>query len=658
MFAEVAIPKTNLDTLTYSIPDNLISLIKPGSLIKVELRKKQVFGIVIEKSVTTPMSYTKHILEVVETEFLPSDLLSLLVWAKKYYFTDWGQVLNLTLPTSVYKYKPKTSILTSEIESTTKSPNDALSRFPSIRKIIYTLKDNKYKTYLLFNPDNKESIEIYLRLIEESLRLKKSVIILVPEIILTPKFVTRFKEQLGDCLFLLHSGLKLSERKRTWHEIRNKEYTVILGTRSAIFAPVKNLGLIIVDNEHDLSYKEQERHFHYNARDITVVRAQMNNAKVVLVSSTPSCESFYNAQTGKYELAIIPKQTKKIKDKVLLIDMRRSKDKVLSAKLKYEIQSVYDDGKNIVLFLNRRGFARVFSCFECGFIPTCPRCGIPLIFHSDGKTFTCHICKYQDPVFDFCPKCRGSEFTYQGIGTQKIESEIKKIIQNPDILRIDSDAKLIMKPLIEPIKRIKDNEEKSVSIRVNPWLQKKIIITTRLGLSGLDYSRLGLFGIISADTTLFLPDFRAQERTFQELSKIIEQSSPNKECKIIIQSYHPDNFSIYLAVQGNYEKFFKQELETRKNLEYPPFVRLALIKITSPNKNDAEKHAEIIMKKLSNIKNLVLLGPSLEPVSKRPNTFTCQILIKMKHNVLLSNLISYNDLTSDKAKVDIDIDPM
>jgi primosomal protein N' (replication factor Y) (superfamily II helicase) len=652
MFAEVAIPKTTLDTLTYSIPDNLSALIKPGSLVKVELRKKKTYGVVIEVNKTSPIKHTKDILEVNETEFLPSDLLSLLIWAKKYYFTDWGQVLNLTIPQSMYTYKPKTSDTKKEIDSSALPPADQFSVVSTVRKIISSLKDKLFKSYLLYNPDNLESIEIYLRLIEETLRLKKSVIMLVPEIILTPKFVIRFKEQLGDSLFLLHSGLKLSERKRTWFEIRTKEYSVVLGTRSAIFALVKNLGLIIVDNEHDLSYKEQERHFHYNARDIAVVRAQMNNAKVILASPTPSCESFYNAQTGKYEMAIIPKQTKKIKDKVLLVDMRRSKDKVLSAKLKYEIQSTYEQEKNIVLFLNRRGFARVFSCFECGYIPTCPQCGIPLIFHSDGKTFTCHICKYQEPVFDFCPKCRGSEFTFSGIGTQKIESEIKKIIHNPDILRIDSDSEISAAESRRT--RRKNLSELSVSVANS----SKILITTRLGLSGLDYSRIGLFGVISADTTLFLPDFRSQERTFQELSKIIEQSSPNKECKIIIQTYHPDNFSIYLAVQGNYEKFFEQELVARKKLEYPPFMRLTLIKITSSNKNDAEKHAGIIMKKLSNIKNLVLLGPSLVPVPKRPNTFTCQILIKMKHNVLLSNLISYDDLASDKAKVDIDIDPM
>jgi primosomal protein N' len=668
MFAEIAIPKTNLDTLTYSIPSHLESSVIPGTLVKINLKEKVCFGIVIEKNETTTTSYTKDIIEVIDSEFLSKDLLSLIAWAKKYYFAKWGQVLNLTIPQSVYNYKLKPPDLDNEIIYIAPAPTYKLPEFPAIRKIISTLKDNCYKTFLLFNPINNNSVEIYLRLIEENLRLKKSAIMLVPEIILTPKFITRFKERLGDSLFCFHSGLKLSERKKIWHIIKRTDYSVVLGTRSAIFAPVKNLGLIIIDNEHDLSYKEQERHFHFNARDIAVVRAQISKAVTVLASPTPSCESFYNAQTGKYELIKIPGLDKKTRGQILLIDIRRSKDKILSPQLKYEIKSAHTKGKQIVLFLNRRGYARVFSCFDCGYIPTCPQCGIPLIFHSDGKSFVCHICKYKEAVFDYCPKCKGNDFTYQGIGTQKIESEVKQIIHNPDILRIDSDA-------------WKNSKLKTQNSKIS-----RILITTRLGLSGLDYSQLGLFGVISADTTLFLPDFRAQERTFQELSKIIEQSLIKRDCKVLIQTYHPDNFAIYRAVQGDYLKFYEQELETRKKLSYPPFVRLALIKITSSQKNDAEKISGSIIKRLNQNKNLTALGPSLVQVFQprtifpdsesvqttigdrtktskklvrgRPNIFTYQILVKINLNVSLSNLISLKDLASDRVKVDIDIDPM
>jgi primosomal protein N' (replication factor Y) len=669
MYAEIAIPKTNLDTLTYSIPDNLASLIEPGFLVKVELKNKGSFGIVIEKSETTKMGYAKDVLEVVETGFLPPDLLSLLIWAKKYYFVNWGQLLNLTIPQSVYSHKQKLPDTNTDIIYDAQAPTYDLPEFPAIRKIIVSLKNNLYKTFLLFNPapidkaneanqksggiafsqlnnrcgaspDNKNSIEIYLRLIEENLRLKKSAIVLVPEIILTPKFITRFKERLGNNLFPYHSGLKLAERKRTWHELRSRECAVVLGTRSAVFVPVKNLGLIIIDSEHDSSYKEIERHFHYNARDIAVVRAQISKAVAVLASSTPSCESFYNTKTNKYELVTVPKQEQKIKERVLLIDMRRSKNNVLSAKLRYEIKSSYAKNKPCVLYINRRGYSRVITCTDCGYIPYCSNCGIPLVLHSEGKSFICNLCRLKQSAFDFCPQCKGNDFIYQGIGTQKVVAEVKQIIHKPDIFRLDSDT--------EKKSKIKGQKSKLAGV----------LITTRLGIRDLDYSQLGLFGAVSADSTLFMPDFRAQEKTFQELSKIIQESSASKDCKVIIQTYHPDNYAIYRAVQENYLKFYEQEIDLRKKLSYPPFTRLASINISSPILENTKKVADRIEKILSRIKNISVLGPSLVPHPRKPKVQTYQFLIKMRPNQSLSNLISRKELMDDRADVDINIDPL
>lgn len=644
MFAEVAIPKTNLDTLTYSIPDNFCSIIKPGSLVKVELKKKVCFGIVIEKKETSEAKTTKDILELVASDFLPWDLLSLLIWVKKYYFANWGQLLNLTIPQSVYRYIQNSLDAKKEIIYEAQAPTYNLPEFPIVHKIIYSLKNNRYKTFLLFNPLSKNSVEIYLRLIEENARLKKSTIILVPEIILTPKFITRFKERLGDNLLCLHSGLKLSERKRAWYEIRNREYSVVLGTRSAIFAPVKNLGLIIIDSEHDLSYKEIERHFHYNARDIAVVRAQASKAIAVLASPTPSCESFYNTKINKYELVTIPKQEQKIKDKILLIDMRKNKGAVISPKLRYELKSSYNRHKPCVLYINRRGYSRVISCVDCGYIPFCPNCGIPLVLHREGDKFLCGLCKHEQATFDFCPQCKGNDFIYQGIGTQRIVSEVKQIIHNPDILRLDADTK-------------KNSKLKSALGGQNSKLNR-VVITTRLGIRNLDYSQLGLFAVILADTSLFLPDFRAQEKTFQELSKIIQESSVNKDCKVIIQTYHPDNYAIYRAVQGNYLKFFLQELNLRRKLSYPPFSRLALINISSPNLENTNKVADRIEKILSRIKNISMLGPSIIPHPRKPKIQTYQFLIKMRPNQSLSNLVSRKDLVDDRVAVDINIDPL
>ncbi|MEO0083037.1 MAG: primosomal protein N' [candidate division WOR-3 bacterium] len=637
MFAEIAIPRTNLDTLTYAIPDQYSQVISPGSLVLVELKKKKVLGIVVDISETSKITtYTKEILEVVESEFLPQDLLALLSWVKKYYFANWGSVLNLTLPQSVYKLKPKFEVENSAIEYQAKPPTYELPNLPAVRKIINSLEQSQTKTFLLWQ-QTFDAAEIYLRLLEETLRLQKSAIVLVPEITLTPKYIARFQTRLGSYLSVFHSQIKLSARKQIWHKVKNNNLSVVLGTRSAIFLPIKNLGLIIVDDEHDISYKEQERHFHYHARDVAVMRAKITKTIAILASPTPSCESFYNAEIGKYELLTLPKIKPKIKNQVLLVDMRKSSDKIISSKLKYEIKAAYQNKQRTVLYLNRRGYARVITCTDCGYVPTCPQCGISLIYHRES--FLCHICQHRETVFDFCPKCHGSDFRYYGIGTQKIESEIKRFIPKTEILRIDTDALKLAKQKIQDLNTA------------------KIIIMTRLGFRELDFSQVNLFGVILADTTLFLPDFRSPERTFQELSNIIENCSNNKDCKVIIQSFHPDHYAIYRAVQGNYLKFYEQELQVRKKLNYPPFSRLATITIKPSKSNDAQKLSEKIANKLSQINNITVLGPSATPHPRKPQTLTHQILIKTKPNQTLANLINKEELTLDKVDIDINVDP-
>ncbi|MBS4014863.1 MAG: primosomal protein N' [Candidatus Latescibacteria bacterium] len=640
MFAEIAIPNTTLDVLTYTIPDNLASDIRPGSLVKVELKKKKSFGIVIKTTKTTPLSYTKNILELLEINFIPDDLLQLLSWTQKYYFANWGQVLNLAIPKNVYQYMQNVNSAGDEIDYSTKPPTYEFSEFPAVRKIISSLKEHQYKTFVLFNPDNKESAEIYLRLIEESLRLNKSTIILVPEIILTPKFIVRFKERLVDNLLCLHSGLKLSERKQTWYKIRNRACSIVLGTRSAIFAPVNNLGLVIVDAEHDLSYKEKERRFHFHARDLAVMRAQQSKAVAVLASSTPTCESFYNAKCKKYELVSIPKSAHKVKDRVLLVDMRRSKTRIISPKLKYEIRAAYKKGRPVVLFLNRLGFSRVITCQDCGHIPLCPTCEIPLVLHREGKLFTCSLCKHREVAFDYCPQCKGNDFLYQGIGTQQVAADINKIFPKVEILRIDKDSAKLL--------NFKSPMAKLTSV----------LITTRLGIRDLDYSQLGLFGVVLADTTLFRSDFRAGEKTFQELNQIINQCKTNKDCKVIIQTYHPDNYAVYLAVQENYLKFFEQETALRRKLQYPPFTRLALITVSSPYSAVIEKISEHLEQKLQTIQNITVLGPTqIRPVKKKQQ-FAYQFLIKMPAGKSLSNFLSRQNFIYDKVDLDINIDPL
>lgn len=644
MFAEIALPRTTLDTLTYAIPDELKSLAKPGSLVKIKLKNKTTFGIIIEISSVSDTKNTKDILEVLDSQFISPDLLSLIKWAKKYYFASFGQTLNLTLPQSIYQYHPKPG----EKSSIDFSPLEINTQLP-LSNINEHLQTHQYQTFLLYNPFNKDVTSYYLTLIEQTLKLHKSVIMLVPEIILTPKFIADFKKYCPSELYCLHSGLKPSMRKQIWSEIKTKDYTVVLGTRSAIFAPVQNLGLIIVTQEQDMSYKEIERHFHYHARDIAVTRAQLCNAVALLSSPTPSIESYYNAQISKYKLITIPGESAMSGQRkaVRLIDMRRSKTRILSAPLKYEIQSAYHKAKPIVLYLNRLGFSRILTCQDCGYIPLCPACGIPLILHREEKSLSCNLCKYRVSAFDYCPQCKGNDFLFQGIGTQQVAAEVKKLLPQAEIHRLDSD-----------VYRSKEKEEKPMSIRINPWLQKKILITTQLGIRKLDFTQIKLFGVISADTGLFIPDFRAGEKTFQELAQIINQCKTNQDCPVIIQTYHPDNYAIYLAIQQNYDKFYIQELNQRKKLSYPPFSRLASINVSSAKSDSARQIAEKISTKLNSLKNITVLGPSLASHPKKTKMYTYQVLAKLKPNQSLSKLIPRQELIFDKTDIDINIDPV
>ncbi len=551
------------------------------------------------------------------------------------------------MPKSIFQYRYKTENSKTGTNTANQNPTYQLPENPDIRKICDNLSGPGCQTFLIYNQYAQNLLAIHLQLIKHALMLKKSVIILVPEIILTPQYIAKFSEHFSDNLFIFHSGITPVRRKKIWYEIKHTCSAVVLGTRSAIFAPVRNLGLIIVEQEHDASYKEIERHFHYHARDVAVMRSQICQATAVLTSPTPSIESFHNAKIKKYEL-VKPlsngepavRNSKQIA--LRLIDMHRSKNRILSVPLQYEIKSCLKNKKLVVLYLNRLGFTRVITCQDCGYIPLCPICAIPLILYREKNSLTCNTCKHHQFAYDYCPQCKGNNFQYQGIGTQKVAAEIKKTFPRVNIVRLDADSQ----------------KEKPISGSKNLLTENSILIITKLGIRELDYRHLGLFGIISADTGLFFPDFRAGEKTFQELSQIINQCRNMLDIKIIIQTYLADNYAVYLAVQGNYDKFYAKELIQREKLQYPPYSRLAVISVSSSKPNLREKAVAKIEARLDKIKTITMLGPTLSGPSKKTKKPAYQFLIKLQPNQSLANLISSQDLRFDKISVDINIDPL
>lgn len=649
MFADIVIPNTKLDDLTYRTPERLAPSIQVGAAVKVFLRQKQTTGIVVRIKETSTSPYTKEIQAIVESNFCSKSLLRLTNWVSKYYIASWGETLTLAIPRGVYGYKPKKVSETGPISlpASGVAPILTFEQHRAIKKILPNLKNYYFKVFLLYGVTGSGKTEVYLRLIEEVLRLGKSAIVLVPEISLTPFYWERFAQRFAKELITLHSALLPSQRKEYWQRIRNGELRVVIGPRSAVFAPVKNLGLIVVDEEHDPSYKEKDRNPHYNARDVAIMRAKFENATVILGSATPSIESFYNTQSRRYELVNLKSRIdKKPLPKAVIINMKRYKDLVFSPMLKTEISNRLKTDEQMILFLNRRGFARFILCPACGYVPKCRFCGIPLVFHKPEKVLSCYFCKYEIRVFDNCPNCQGTDFLYEGIGTQKVEAELRRIVDKALILRMDKDTT-----------RKRGMPEKLYKSFSNG--QAKILVGTQIVSKGFDFPKVTLCGVISADTALNLPDFRSAERTFQMLTQVVGRAGRGtKPAKAVIQTFYNDHYAIRYGAQQNFLKFYEQEIKVRQQLQYPPFTKLVRIRIYSSDEKTALSIGEDLKDKFKDKKGVLVFGPVPAFRAKKRYTHIFQLLIKIQKDFNFHSLIDRQQLAYTKAKIDIDIDPV
>jgi primosomal protein N' (replication factor Y) len=647
MFADIVIPNTKLDELTYSYDEKLASLIKVGSAVKIELRKKQTSGIVVRIKETSEAPYTKEIKEVIETDFCDQNLLRLTNWVSKYYMASWGETLTLAVPKGVYGYKPKkqSDSISQVIEGL--APTLNLEQHQAVRKILPRLKKNNFKVFLLFGVTGSGKTEVYLRLIEEVLRLNKSAIILVPEIALTPFYIERFTQRFPKELACIHSSLLASRRKEYWQRIRNGEFRVVIGPRSAVFAPLKNLGLIVVDEEHDPSYKEKDRNPHYNARDVAIMRAKLENSIVILGNATPSIESFYNAEQKKYELLNLKSRIdKKPLPKAIIVDMKKYKARVFSPLLFNEILRRLDTDEQMILFLNRRGFSRYILCTACGYVPKCRYCGIPLIFHKPEKSLRCHFCKHDEPIFDTCPNCQGTDFLFGGTGTQKVETDLKRIVHKTPMVRLDHDTTR-KRGELERLYHLFDEGK------------AKILVGTQIVTKGFDFPKVTLSGVISADTALNLPDFRSAERTFQMLTQIVGRAGRGEKLgKAVIQTYHIDHYAVRYGAQQNFLKFYDREIKIRQQLQYPPFTKLALIRIFSSDEKVAQTIGETLKEKFKDKKGVEIFGPVPAFRQKKRRTNIYHLLLKLQKDLNFHTLFDRKDLVFTKARVDIDIDPV
>ena len=545
-------------------------------------------------------------------------------------------------------------------------PTTPLKLNPEQAKALENIVVERGRVFLLHGVTGSGKTEVYLQAIARALEDGKGAIVLVPEISLTPQTVERFKARFSNgplqtLVAVLHSHLSAGERHDEWHKIRQGRAKIVIGARSAIFAPVEPLGLIIVDEEHEHSYKQEEAP-RYHARDVAVVRGQREEATVVLGSATPSMESYHNAKRGKYTLLEMPSR---VDDKrmplVRVQDMRTEKSKgdkgppIFSQRLKDAIHHRLEANEQTILFLNRRGFATSMQCPDCGLVAECPNCSLSLTYHRREQTLRCHICGHQDRAPQCCPneKCRSPKIRFHGLGTEKVEDVLRKLFPSANVCRMDSDA----------LKRKDDFRRILGDFRRG---KIDILVGTQMIAKGLHFPRVTLVGIVYADTSLHLADFRAGERTFQLLTQVAGRAGRGDvEGEVVVQTFSPVHPAIQFARRHDYEGYFEAEMEFREQLRYPPFTRAAMLTLRGRSEDKVKFSADHIKRELEklipDLSDLVIAGPAPSPLLRAENFYRYQIMLRLGQMSVLSRHLALIDaqLTlPDDVTLTIDIDPV
>ncbi|WP_124727667.1 primosomal protein N' [Staphylospora marina] len=484
------------------------------------------------------------------------------------------------------------------------------------------LRKGRFHSVLLHGVTGSGKTEVYLQAIEEALRLQRESIVLVPEISLTPQMVKRFKGRFGDQVAVLHSGLSAGERYDEWRKIRRGEVKVAIGARSAVFAPFRRLGLIIIDEEHESSYKQEENP-KYHAREIAKWRAREHGAVLVLGSATPSLESYVAARTGGHEWVRLEKRVHgrplpRIEVVDLREELRTGNRSMFSGVLRREIEGVLRREEQAVLFLNRRGFSTFVMCRECGESLMCPHCDISLTFHRTNRTVRCHYCGHAEPVPAACPGCGSRHIRHFGAGTQRVEEELTRLFPGIRVIRMDVDTT-----------GTKGAHERLLSAFGEG--RADVLLGTQMIAKGLDFPGVTLVGVIAADTMLHLPDFRASERTFQLLTQVSGRAGRHERPgKVVIQTYSPEHYSIALAAAHRTEEFYREEGRLRKRHDYPPFCGLFTILLSHPDRvkllRAGQELARFIGGRLPG--DCRMLGPVPAPVPRINDRYRLQLIIR------------------------------
>ncbi len=535
----------------------------------------------------------------------------------------------------------------------------------ALQAVTHSLDSAVFTTMVLHGVTASGKTQVYIEAIDHALQKGLGAIVMVPEIALTPQMVRRFRSHFGDRVAVFHSRMSPGERYDSWRRTWEDKHQIVIGPRSAIFAPIRKVGLIVVDEEHEASYKQNDLTPRYHGRDVAVMRAKLNNAVAILGSATPSLETFYNARVNKYTLLSLPSRIDDVPmPEIHVVDLRRepktigSKDPIIFSRLLREkIDEKLHRGEQIILFQNRRGFATLCKCTSCGYIARCENCDISLTFHLRGRVLKCHYCGYQRKAPERCPDCQGTDIFMRGIGTQRIEEELHALFPGVASVRMDMDTT-----------RGRYSHDKILTQFSRGEFQ--ILLGTQMVAKGLDFPRVTLVGVISADSELLFPDFRAGERTFQLLTQVAGRAGrKDKKGEVVIQTYTPDHYSIFYVRSHDYEHFFKAEIKDRRELDYPPYSRMINILFRGAHEDQVQRVARQYCAGLVPAGHFRMLGPAPATLSRIDNQFRYQVLlISAKQNdpggqktrdAVRSAIVQFREHhRSRDVQVSIDVDPI
>lgn len=713
----VELSNKNIDRVfDYSVPDCFLDKIKLGIRVKVPFGKMELEGFVVEVKDSSDIE-VKDILDVIDDEaILNSELLELgkkmqedtlstliscyQIMLPKALKAKNGQVINKKFDTYYYLNKDivcygklsasqekiinlcmeKEFVLRKElVDISLSSLNTLIKKNILLEKKLehYRLSYNEkiepkkeltndqksvvdevlantgYFPYLLFGVTGSGKTEVYMELIEDALNKGKTSIVLVPEISLTPQMVLRFQKRFGDNIAAIHSALSDGEKYDEWRRIVSGEAKIVIGARSAIFAPLNNIGMIIIDEEHSDSYKQDDSNPRYNAKDIALLRGKYHNCPVIMGSATPSLEVFARAKKGVFKLLELPNRINgKSLPHINIVDMNEMISKTkghFSPVLLEAISARLLKNEQIILLLNRRGYSSFVTCKNCGYTFKCPNCDITLTYHKSSRTLRCHYCGYGTKVYDTCPECHEKSINDLGVGTEKIEEELNKLFPESKILRMDFDTTSRKGMHEKMIKDFKNHEY-------------DILLGTQIVSKGLDFDNVTLVGVINADTSLNIPDFRSSETTFSLLAQVAGRAGrSDKEGEVIIQTFNPEHYAIQYTKKHDYLGFYNREMSIRRELKYPPYYYICYVKISGKdNKYIYEESLKITKLFHNKLINMIILGPSPCTIFKLNNIYRYGIILKYKKDEDLREVLNkviehYKD--NRNIKIDVNFNP-